>query len=427
MMNLEIIDLVSKSSSSKKSKKNKKKSIIMESSDSDILPEILTPEESKKRKKSSSNKSRKNKKTMIALMASSDSDIFPEILTAEEVETKEITNTERSELEIDIPIIATLINTREPSTAEIEFYDDLFKANAKNYFDTIKSEDWDVLYEKNQYNPMIRNSRLMKWYSDNPEYTYAFSSNTLGSYTLKTGEFHEGGLKANPLPPILIELRNKVVELLRKRDPETPKFNSVLVNFYRDGKDSVAWHSDDDKWLGDNFVVPSISFGAERIFQLKVAYEKPANKDEEEIAMKKGLMQQWILKNGSLIVMKGMTQKGFHHAVPSVKGNNNTNARINITFRHVIEKYVKNQPKTEKFSSFKAKMKTRFAKELESDTSGLARVVLEKSENPHDLYIWGLILQQCKNKKLSSFNFLEEMRKRPDQKDIALIHLKSLI
>jgi alkylated DNA repair dioxygenase AlkB len=98
-------------------------------------------------------------------------------------------------------------------------------------------------------------------------------------------------------------------------------FSSVLLNYYRDGKDSNGWHADNEKELGTNPVIASVSFGAERVFQLK------HNNIKEQ---KKSI----LLEHGSLLIMKGTTQHFWKHQVP--KTAKPIGPRINLTFR-VIE------------------------------------------------------------------------------------------
>ncbi|MBP6181743.1 alpha-ketoglutarate-dependent dioxygenase AlkB [Flavobacterium sp.] len=95
-------------------------------------------------------------------------------------------------------------------------------------------------------------------------------------------------------------------------------FTSVLLNQYRDGKDSNGWHADNEKELGINPVIASVSFGAERTFQLK------HNSDKDQ---KKSI----VLEHGSLLLMKGTTQHFWKHQIP--KTAKPIGPRINGTFR----------------------------------------------------------------------------------------------
>ena len=97
-------------------------------------------------------------------------------------------------------------------------------------------------------------------------------------------------------------------------------FNSVLINYYRDGKDRVAWHSDDEKELGKNPVIASVSLGAERKFKLR-------HKKYKENQLK----HEVFLQNGSLLLMSGPTQHHWLHEVPRTAKP--IGPRINLTFR----------------------------------------------------------------------------------------------
>jgi alkylated DNA repair dioxygenase AlkB len=95
-------------------------------------------------------------------------------------------------------------------------------------------------------------------------------------------------------------------------------FTTVLLNKYRDGKDSNGWHADNEKELGTNPIIASISFGAERTFQLK------HNSDKDQ---KKSI----LLEHGSLLLMKGTTQHFWKHQIP--KTAKPIGPRLNLTFR----------------------------------------------------------------------------------------------
>jgi alkylated DNA repair dioxygenase AlkB len=98
-------------------------------------------------------------------------------------------------------------------------------------------------------------------------------------------------------------------------------FNGVLANFYRDGRDSVSWHSDDEPSLGSDPIVASLSLGSTRRFQLKHRMEQ-----RETVSLE--------LKHGSLLVMMSGTQKNWLHQVP--KTRQVVGERINLTFRRIV-------------------------------------------------------------------------------------------
>lgn len=97
-------------------------------------------------------------------------------------------------------------------------------------------------------------------------------------------------------------------------------FTTVLLNHYRDGKDSNGWHADNEKELGINPTIASLSFGAERNFQLK------HNSNKE-------LRKSIVLEHGSLLLMKGSTQHFWKHQIP--KTAKPIGPRINLTFRFI--------------------------------------------------------------------------------------------
>ncbi len=114
--------------------------------------------------------------------------------------------------------------------------------------------------------------------------------------------------------PLLEKIKTQIEQVTKAN------FNIVLLNYYRNGKDSNGWHADNEKELGTNPVIASLSFGAERTFQLK------HNSDKNQ---KKNI----VLDHGSLLVMQGTTQHFWKHQIP--KTSKPIGARINLTFRFV--------------------------------------------------------------------------------------------
>jgi len=122
-------------------------------------------------------------------------------------------------------------------------------------------------------------------------------------------------MQPHPWNELLLSIKSKV----EKTTGCT--FTSVLLNLYRDGKDSNGWHADNEKELGRNPVIASVSFGEKRTFQLKHNAIKDAK-------------QSIILENGSLLLMKGTTQHYWKHQIP--KTAKPINQRINLTFRTIL-------------------------------------------------------------------------------------------
>ena len=97
-------------------------------------------------------------------------------------------------------------------------------------------------------------------------------------------------------------------------------FSSVLLNLYRDGNDSNGWHADNEKELGENPVIASLSLGAERKFNIKHRRLKEQR-------------HQLILQHGSLFLMQGEMQHHWLHQIPKTKKM--VGPRINLTFRKI--------------------------------------------------------------------------------------------
>jgi alkylated DNA repair dioxygenase AlkB len=123
-------------------------------------------------------------------------------------------------------------------------------------------------------------------------------------------------VRFDPVPwtPTVAQLRDDLAARVGVR------FNSVLANLYRDGRDSVGWHSDDEPELGPTPVIASLSFGATRTFRLRSRLTREAAMSLD-------------LSHGSLLVMAGDTQRLYQHALPKRAGV--ALPRINLTFRRI--------------------------------------------------------------------------------------------
>lgn len=131
-------------------------------------------------------------------------------------------------------------------------------------------------------------------------------------------DYRWSGLNMSPQPWFdeLSSLRDSIVNVVNV------PLNSVLVNLYRDGHDSVGWHADDEPEFGQQPVIASLSLGAERDFMLRYRDRKS------------GISNQKItLASGSLLIMSGHTQEFWQHALP--KRKKVTAPRINLTFRQI--------------------------------------------------------------------------------------------
>jgi len=143
--------------------------------------------------------------------------------------------------------------------------------------------------------------RLTAWYGDKGvEYTYSKIKMIASGWT-----------------PELAKLKIELEETL-----ETP-FNSVLVNYYRNGLDHMSYHSDDEKSLGENPIIASLSFGETRKFYFKHRFQKD---------LKAKMIE---LNSQSLLVMKGEFQHFWLHKI--AKSKSIDLPRLNLTFRYVKE------------------------------------------------------------------------------------------
>lgn len=121
------------------------------------------------------------------------------------------------------------------------------------------------------------------------------------------------GIEMRPLPwtPELLEIREKVQDLVQQQ------FNSVLLNYYRNGNDTVGWHSDNETGLGDQPFIASLSLGAPRDFMLR-------SMDQSEKV-------KITLSHGSLLTMGGDSQRLWQHSLP--RRRMVALPRVNLTFR----------------------------------------------------------------------------------------------
>ena len=116
-----------------------------------------------------------------------------------------------------------------------------------------------------------------------------------------------------------VEWSSTLIEIKQKIEAATSTdFNSVLINNYRDGKDTNGWHSDDEPELGQNPIIASVSLGAPRDFHLRHKSKKSQYK--------------MTLENGSLLMMRGRTQHFWQHHIPKRAV---AQGRINLTFRTI--------------------------------------------------------------------------------------------
>ena len=142
--------------------------------------------------------------------------------------------------------------------------------------------------------------RLQTWHAD-PGIKYSYSNNLLETRSWTS---------------LLSDIRAKIELYLDF------SFNSVLVNWYRNGEDHVGWHADNERELGEQPFIVSLTFGAERLFEFR-----------HKKSLESGRL---LLRSGTLLIMRPYFQHHWLHSVPIEKSF--IEGRINLTFRKVISK-----------------------------------------------------------------------------------------
>lgn len=136
-------------------------------------------------------------------------------------------------------------------------------------------------------------------------------------------------LKPEPWTNDLLQIK-ALVEQISERS-----FNSVLLNLYRDGKDSVSWHSDDEPELGIHPTICSLSLGSPRRFMLrKKQHQQNMESATKETNRHKTEKLNLMLPHNSLLVMGGKIQEYWQHAAP--KTTKPVGKRLNLTFRQIV-------------------------------------------------------------------------------------------
>ncbi len=171
-------------------------------------------------------------------------------------------------------------------------------AQAQHYLERLLE---DIEWKNDEaiiFGKLIITKRKIGWYGDS-NYQYTYSNTTK---------------QALPWTKELLELKKLAEEI------SGTTFNSCLLNLYHDGNEGMAYHSDDEKSLGKNTTIASLSFGAER----KFSFKHKQTKDTVSVQ----------LEHGSLLVMKDETQSHWLHRLPPSKKI--TRPRVNLTFRTIV-------------------------------------------------------------------------------------------
>ena len=183
--------------------------------------------------------------------------------------------------------------------ADVRYFADAFLRDADSLRDALLHE---IPWERHRirlFGREVDSPRLSCWIGDEgTEYTYSRTRFAPRTWT-----------------PALMTIREALASRFDLR------FNSVLANLYRDGRDSMGWHSDAEPELGDTPVIASLSFGAARRFRFR-------SRETRAIAA------SIELAHGSLLVMAGATQRLYQHDLP--RNTRIADARVNLTFREIL-------------------------------------------------------------------------------------------
>lgn len=183
-----------------------------------------------------------------------------------------------------------------PKDGTVNYFGKILSQQEADYYFNVLSET--IPWENDQaiiYGKLLITKRKVAWYADT-HFEYTYSNITK---------------RALPWTQELLALK----QLIEQRTGET--FNACLLNLYHSGDEGMAWHSDAEKDLKRDGAIGSLTFGAERKFGFKHKTTK------ETISL--------VLEHGSLLVMKGTTQRHWLHRLPPTKRIKTP--RINLTFR----------------------------------------------------------------------------------------------
>lgn len=184
--------------------------------------------------------------------------------------------------------------------ADVTLFENFFITDESNrlYNSLLQNTVWEQ-DQMTIYGKQVNLPRLTAWYGD---------AEAAVSYSDKRSKMHAWNTD-------LLFIKNRI-------EQEVPvKFTRCLLNYYRDGKDSVDWHQDYEGEQRKNTVIGSVTFGEKRPFQLKHATRKDFKRIDIPLA------------HGSLLLMQGATQNNWKHKIP--KTTKKINPRINLTFRWI--------------------------------------------------------------------------------------------
>ena len=182
--------------------------------------------------------------------------------------------------------------------SQLRLYPQAFVHQAGPWFHALRAEipwttEYYLMFGKQRAAP-----RLISWHGDaDAVYTYSGLRHAPKSWT-----------------PALLQIKSQIEALLQEQ------FNSVLLNLYRHGQDSMGWHADNEPELGPQPVIASLSLGATRLFKIRQQQTRQ--------------VLDLHLTTGSVLLMQGDFQQHWQHCVPKTKRVHEE--RINLTFRKIL-------------------------------------------------------------------------------------------
>ena len=194
-------------------------------------------------------------------------------------------------------------------------------------FDLLPIPDGEVLYAPSFLTPIDADAYLQRFLDGIAweQHQLAFFGRQLPAprlsawYGQPEAHYTYSGLRLNPQPwTESLSMLKSQIEVFADAT-----FNSVLLNQYRNGQDSMGWHSDDEPELGIEPTIASLSLGGERAFHLR----HKQRKDLETVKL--------LLGHGSLLIMRGATQTHWKHQLPKTKQA--LRCRLNLSFRLIVD------------------------------------------------------------------------------------------
>ena len=217
-------------------------------------------------------------------------------------------------------MISNIINEKDGGVCQLTYIPNFIdeKYSDKIINELSKINDWKT--GKTDDGRLIK--RKQKWYQINQK------------PFCKDWKIQYDRWKSHYYSDFLLEIQNKVQNeinnyLLDNKNIQKPKYNSLLINYYKDGYDQITPHQDNRKSFGNNPTIALLSFGDKRTFILERTKKDLLKRNKAENYLNK----KFILESNSLFIMAGDTQKYYCHYIPK---EDNKKKRYSLTFREFL-------------------------------------------------------------------------------------------